>query len=328
MLLSRGIKMQKLPVSKISFFSNRSLISMKQPFFQPNSQSHFLKSNTLLQSSMNPLKKFQYFRAQFVTSKFSHRRSDTWKQYNKHYGRSNWNRLKGPALFTAAFCIGTTLSMPYLMSYTPLAVFKRSPQLLVYSIIAINGGVFLMWKSVNFLKFLTRYGLLVKDNVYSNWSLLGSAFSHQSFMHLLVNMFVLQSFGTSLCMMLGPTGFLTMYLNSAVISSFLSIVIPTLTRTSLAVGSLGASGAIFSVVGAFSYLIPKAPIALFFIPIPGGAWFAFLGTVAYNVAGLMFRWGAHDYAAHLGGSFAGVMYGWYYSKKMRERRARVRSYGF
>lgn len=173
-----------------------------------------------------------------------------------------------------------------------------------------------------FLQALSRYGLLVKDNVYSNWSLLGSAFSHQSFVHLAVNMFVLQSFGSSLCAIAGAPTFLIMYLNSAVISSLVSIIVPTLTRASLAVGSLGASGAIFSVVGAFSYLIPKAPIAFFFIPIPGGAWFAFLASVAYNVTGLFFRWGAYDYAAHLGGSMAGVAYGWWLSKKVKERRRR------
>lgn len=318
-----------------------------------SSQCH--KSNILmLQTSTNPsTTKYKYssyfynfnkglngsvWSARWLSSKrsiphsrqFSMRKSNTWKNYNRYYGNSNWDRLKGPALFTAAFCLGTTITMPYLMDYTPLGIFKRRPQMLVYSIIAINGVGFLMWKSPQFLKFLTRYGLLVKDNVYSNWSLLGAAFSHQSFMHLLVNMFVLQSFGSSLCMMLGASNFLMMYLNSAVISSFISIVIPTITRTSLAVGSLGASGAIFSVLGTFSYLIPKAPIALFFFPIPGGAWLAFLGSVAYNVAGLFFRWGAHDYAAHLGGSIAGVAYGWYFSKKMRERRSRMSrvSYGF
>lgn len=323
------MKLLGLAIAKQNIYSQvtRSLRQFQSP-------KHFHSNVEILQSSLNPFKgtkwnpqsKLQSYRMFF---KRSFNRSSTWKNYNRYYGNSNWNRLKSPALFTAAFCVGTTLTVPYLFEYTPLGILKKRPQWLVFSIIAVNGVGFLMWKSPQFIKYLTRYGLLVKDNVYSNWSLLGAAFSHQSFTHIFVNMFVLQSFGSTLCGMLGASNFLIMYLNSAVIASFISLVIPTLTRTSLAVGSLGASGAIFSVVGTFSYLIPKAPIALFFIPIPGGAWLAFLGSVAYNVAGLFFRWGSHDYAAHLGGSVAGIAYGWYYTKKIRERRRANRiSYGF
>lgn len=340
--------------------NNTALNSIKQDIFRQISKRsaqleqskplnfQFYKSNIeILQSSTNPFRRYKYFAYRFqslsgsgsfnkrnlelpLVYKRLFRRSNTWKNYNKYYGNSNWDRLKGPAIFTAAFCVGTTLTVPYLVDYSPLAIFKRNPRILILSLIALNGAGFLMWKSPRLLPYLTKYGLLVKDNVYSNWSLLGAAFSHQSFMHLLINMFVLQSFGSNLLAILGASNFLIMYLNSAVISSFISLVIPTITRTSLAVGSLGASGAIFGVIGTLSYLIPKAPVAFFFIPIPGGAWFLFMGTIAYNVAGLFFRWGAHDYAAHLGGSLAGVVYGWYYTKKIQERRSRVNrfSYGF
>lgn len=248
-------------------------------------------------------------------------RSQTWSNYNRHYKNDPWNRLKKlrlQALFTAAFCVGSTVLITGLFQYTPLKALNRSPNLLIYSIIALNGAVFIMWKAPQFSRFLTRYGLIVKDNVYSNWSLLGSAFSHQSVGHIMVNMFVLHSFGTSLCAMIGVSNFLIMYLNSAVVSSFVSMLIPTLMRQSMSVASLGASGAIFSVFGTFSYLIPKAPIALFFIPIPGGAWIVFLGSIAYNVAGSFLRWGTHDYAAHLGGCAAGVAYGWWYKRKIND----------
>lgn len=173
-------------------------------------------------------------------------------------------------------------------------------------------------------RYLSRYGLLVKDN-FSGLAMVGSAFSHQSLSHILINMFVLQSFGSTLISVIGAENFTSLYLNSAVISSFVSILIPVLTRSSLLTASLGASGAIFSVFGAFSYLFPKAPLAFFFIPVPGGAWFLFLATIAYNAAGSVLRWGVHDYAAHLGGSAAGIAYGWYYNKKRKEavRRRRI-----
>lgn len=324
------------------FFSNSHLASLSSAKLISKSSSatstRFLNSNVvLLKSSFLPniSHLFKSQTTSFVSrsssgsklgSKVFSRslRSSTWSNYNKYYGRSNWNKLKGPALFTAAFCIGTTIVTPYLFDYTPLAYFKRNPYALVYGIIALNGAVFLMWRAPQFSRLLTRYGLLMKDNIYSNWSLLGCAFSHQNFAHILVNMFVLSSFGTTLAALVGPANFVIMYLNAAVFSSFVSLLLPTLLRSSLGVASLGASGAVFSVVGSFAYLIPKAPIAFFFIPIPGGAWLAFLGTVGWNLAGCFLRWGRYDYAAHLGGSFIGVAYGWWFTKKRRDAMQRRR----
>lgn len=335
---------KQFSLSKTSFFSNSNLMSLT---FGKTARSlttnhgniirnsKYLSSNTeILRSSFgpNPFRGFKFHsiqKAKIGQQTRNFRNSDTWSRYNRYYGRSHWNKLKKPALFTGLFCIATTLLTPYIINYTPLAYFKRAPNFLVYSIIAINGAVFLMWRVPNFSRFLTRYGLLVKDNTYSNWSMIGSAFSHQNLGHLLVNMFVLHSFGTSLCALVGVTNFTIMYLNSAVISSFVSILVPTLMRSSLSIASLGASGAIFSVFGAFSYLFPKAPLAFFFIPVPGGAWILFLGSIAYNIAGSVLRWGRYDYAAHLGGSIAGIAYGWWYGKKRREAmNKRRRSYAF
>lgn len=303
-----------LGLTKTHFFNNGHILSLARPSLAKNisSKTNFLKSNVpILKSSIIPSLK---------PTTFIRNSSNTWRNYNKHYGRSSWDKLKRPFLFTTIFCLTTTFTLPYLFDLPPFNYIKKNPRTLVYGLIALNGAIFLMWRSPQFSKILTRYGLLMKDNIYSTWSLLGCAFSHQEFSHILVNMFVLSSFGTTLCAMVGPANFLIMYLNSAVFSSFISILIPTLMRSSLAVASLGASGAVFAVIGAFSYLIPKAPIAFFFIPIPGGAWFAFLGTVGWNIAGAIFKWGRFDYAAHLGGSIIGVAYGWFYTQKIREAR--------
>ncbi|RLV90237.1 Rhomboid protein 1 mitochondrial [Spathaspora sp. JA1] len=168
-------------------------------------------------------------------------------------------------------------------------------------------------------RYTMQYGIMFKDNLQSVWTMLGSAFSHQSFYHLLFNMFALQSFGSTLCTVLGATNFTILYLNSAVISSFAALAIPTLMRSSLSFATLGASGAVFSVFAAFSYLIPKAPIAIFFFPIPGGAWMLFLGTLAWNAAGTVLKWGVYDYAGHIGGSLVGLAYAYWYTIKRKEQ---------
>lgn len=254
----------------------------------------------------------------------TNRLSSTWARYNRHYGRNkiDWSRLKKPALFTVAFCATTTITSPYLFKLPPFTLFQSNPKLLVFAIIGLNVAGFLAWKSPVCSRYMTKYCLLIKDNVRSQWSLLGSAFSHKDPFHLMFNMLMLFSFGTSFATAIGAANFLTLYLNAAVFSSFFSLAVPTMMRTLLAVASLGASGALFGVLGAFSYLLPKASVSLFFIPFPGGAWPLFLFSVGLNAAGIILKWGRYDYTAHLGGSLAGIYYGWYLSKIRRERSTR------
>ena len=326
-------------VGKVSFFNNANLVSLSlgnmksslKPSLMSLAPVNSMRSNIqILQSSMNPLLRVtsisvSHTKRTMVSSSRRLARNDTWTRYNRYYKNTRWNKLKGPAIFTALFCIGTTIATPYLFDYTPLAYFKRHPSNFVYALIALNGGVFLMWRVPALSRFVHKYAIVVKDRLQTNWAMLGSSFSHQSFMHLFVNMFVLQSFGTSLAVTVGVANFTVLYLNAAVLSSFVSIAIPTLMRSSLASASLGASGAIFAVMGAFSYLFPHAPIGFFFIPIPGGAWTLFLGLTGWNIAGTILRWGTYDYAAHLGGSIVGIFYGWWFNKKRQEAFERRRS---
>lgn len=274
----------------------------------------------------NPLKSSVAPKPSTLFSQIRNYRSLTWKRYNRHYklNNINWQLLAKPALFTAGFCVTTAVVLPPLFKYPPFSTIFLNSKIVLYGIIAANVAGFLAWRLPATSRFMSRYGLLLKDNVRSNWSLLGSAFSHQDGLHLLFNMFMLHSFGSTIAAFFGPAYFLSMYLNSAVFSSFISLAIPTIMRSSLATASLGASGAVFSVFGTFCYLFPKASIGFFFIPIPGGAWFAFLGTAAFNVAGMFMKWGRYDYAAHLGGCVAGIFYGWWYKTRAKEQSRRFR----
>lgn len=280
--------------------------------------------NSFKIGAKSDLKNFLVFPFSSLKGIRNSRTYSTWSNYNKHYGRNkiDWERLKKPALFTATFCVATTFASPYLFKIPPFSAFQSRPQLLVFGIIGLNVAGFLAWRSPALSRYMTRYGLLIKDNVRSQWSLLGSAFSHKDPFHLLFNMLMLFSFGTSFSAAIGASNFLTLYLNAAVFSSFFSLAVPTMMRTSLAIASLGASGALFGLFGAFSYLIPNASVSLFFIPFPGGSWSLFLFSVGLNVAGLFMKWGRYDYTAHLGGSLAGIYYGWYYAKLRRERLVR------
>lgn len=245
---------------------------------------------------------------------------------------SNGNSIGKLSVVGLSVMGGIFLLSPYLFQYVPpFTYFRQNPSHLVYGLLGINTVVFGLWQLPKYWRFLQRYMLLEKDHIYSKWSLIGSAFSHQEVWHLGMNMLALWSFGTSLASILGASNFFSLYMNSALAGSLFSLWYPRIARLALRGPSLGASGALFGVFGCFSYLFPHAKILLFVFPIPGGAWVAFLAATAWNAAGCLLRWGSFDYAAHLGGSVIGILYGWYISevaKKQREKRLKELSSWF
>lgn len=236
-------------------------------------------------------------------------------------GQKNNNTIGRMTIFGLAVMTGVFILSPYLFQYVPpFTYFKRNPSHLVYGLLGLNVAVFGLWQLPKYWRVLQKYMMLEKDHIYSKWSLIGSSFSHQEFWHLGMNMLALWSFGTSLASILGASNFFSLYMNSAMAGSLFSLWYPRIARLGMIGPSLGASGALFGVFGCFSYLFPSAKILLLVFPIPGGAWVAFLAATAWNAAGCVLRWGSFDYAAHLGGSLIGVLYGWYISKVARKQR--------
>ncbi|MCJ8739790.1 hypothetical protein PDJAM_G00051140 [Pangasius djambal] len=97
---------------------------------------------------------------------------------------------------------------------------------------------------------------------------------------------------------------------SSVISSFASYVCKTLTGR---LGpSLGASGAIMTVLAAVCTKIPEAKLAIVFLPMyTFTAGNALKAIVALDTAGLIMGWRFFDHAAHLGGALFGIWYIFY-----------------
>jgi rhomboid-like protein len=229
-------------------------------------------------------------------------------------------------LFAGSVVAFNHLVLPWAFQMPGISTLRRHPDYVVWGLMAINGAGFLAWKSGRFAsRFMYRYGLLHKDRQFNVWQMLGSAFSHQELWHVGLNMFVLYQFGMPVARWMGSDQFLAAYMDGAVLSSLGSIMFPLLARTFVNVPSLGASGAVFGIFGIFSYLVPHAKLALFFIPLPIGAWGVFLGTLAYNAAGIFWRFGGSDYAGHVAGSLVGIVWGWLVSERIRRQRERARA---
>jgi membrane associated rhomboid family serine protease len=100
------------------------------------------------------------------------------------------------------------------------------------------------------------------------WQFLSYAFLHGSVVHILGNMFFLYLFGNNINDKLGHVGYVLFYMTGAVFSG----AGHALLNLSSATPTLGASGAVAAVTGAYLVLFPQTLITVFY-------WFFFIGTV-------------------------------------------------
>jgi membrane associated rhomboid family serine protease len=160
--------------------------------------------------------------------------------------------------------------------------------------------------------------------------ILTSMFLHASWLHLIGNMWVLWIFGDNIEDYLGHFKYLVFYILSGIAASVLHIAL----NSRSTIPSVGASGAIAGVMGAYFVLYPRAkvltlvPLIVFFtfwwLPawIVLGYWILvqFLSGAATAIAYSNQTAGGIAFWAHVGGFAAGILM----IKLMPERAHRVR----
>lgn len=145
------------------------------------------------------------------------------------------------------------------------------------------------------------------------WTFLTSMFMHGGYLHLFVNMFSLMFIGSLVERILGAKRYLWFYLISGFFAGFLYTLIAYFSNASFP--AVGASGALFGLVGLLVLLTPNLSVYLMFIPIPikmkyAGPGILFLLWLISSVANV-----GIGNTAHLGGLIAGLAYGFYLKKK-------------
>ncbi len=156
---------------------------------------------------------------------------------------------------------------------------------------------------------------LVSRQVFQKpWTLLSAIFAHGSVSHLLSNIFALAFFGLLLEGIFGWRKFLSVFFISGIIAGIASAFFYT--------ASLGASGAVFGIIGALAALRPRMAVIALGVPmamiIAAAAW------ALLDLAG-MFYPGNIANAAHLAGLAAGIAFGIYFRKRYPEpKKAKTR----
>lgn len=200
-----------------------------------------------------------------------------------------------------------------------------------YSLLALNVLVFLFEVSLppgQRNQLIYQFGML--PNVITSYlggqiaapltaaflPIVTSMFLHASWMHLIFNMLALYIFGDNIEDYLGHFWYLLFYLVSGVAAALLHIVM----NPSSSVPSVGASGAIAGVMGAYFVLYPSARVLtlvpfffIFFVWLPAwvvlGFWFLgqFLSGAATAIAyASQTSGGGIAFWAHVGGFVAGI----------------------
>jgi membrane associated rhomboid family serine protease len=140
-----------------------------------------------------------------------------------------------------------------------------------------------------------------------------SMFLHGGWAHILGNMLFLWIFGDNVEDYFGHIGYLFFYFLCGIAAAFLHIAF----NLHSAVPTLGASGAISGVMGAYAVLYPRARILtlvlIFFLPIPAivilGYWFLLQFLEGIGSLGVMASGGV-AWWAHVGGFIFGMLLTW------------------
>jgi membrane associated rhomboid family serine protease len=145
---------------------------------------------------------------------------------------------------------------------------------------------------------------------------------HAGFGHIAMNMFVLWMFGSQLALAWGPRKFLRFYLLCGIGAGFVIATWPylimNLSPGALLIPTLGASGAIYGVLLAYSLTWPDRVIALIFPPVTFRAIWLIPGLFILT---WIFGGGNISHIGHLGG----VLVGWLYLRRKGEAGARTLS---
>lgn len=161
---------------------------------------------------------------------------------------------------------------------------------------------------------LMRYGALEPLHVWAGeyWRLLTSMFMHQGFMHIGMNMYVLVGWGAALERALGARRFALLYMLAGLGGGCVSVASGLVFAPH---SSVGASGALFGIIGAVLALRRRqmpdlrtffANPAIRSLLIQIGLWTA-IGSFALHL----------DNAAHLGGFVTGFAVAWILTSRAR-----------
>ena len=160
----------------------------------------------------------------------------------------------------------------------------------------------------------TEFFVLDSSSWFQVWRFVTAIFLHGDTFHLLYNLFALLLFGSILERLIGEKKFLLVFFATGILANLISV--------SFYPSSLGASGAIFGVIGALIFIRPSLPVWVFGLPMP-----IFIAGILWAVGDVMGAFGFGQSGigniAHLSGMFFGLLFGVLFRKKNKGTAGKV-----
>lgn len=166
--------------------------------------------------------------------------------------------------------------------------------------------------------FFSNFAMVSSEAFTKPWMFVTHIFLHDGYLHLIYNLAALLLFGTILERVIGSRNFLLMFFISGIVAAFATIFFYSV--------AVGASGAIFGVMGCLAVLRPRMVIWIYMIPmymiVAVGIW------AAVDMLGILYPYPGDRiaHAAHLFGMAYGVIYGLWLRSKYKESRQKEVKY--
>jgi membrane associated rhomboid family serine protease len=158
------------------------------------------------------------------------------------------------------------------------------------------------------------------------WTFITSMFMHGGLFHIFANMFSLLFIGSLVEKILGAKRYLYFYLISGLLAGLFFVFSSLIFTADFNTFAVGASGALFGLVGLLMLLTPNLPVFIMFIPIPIKMKYAAPGILIVlwliSIAGDV----PIGNTAHLGGLVTGLIYGLYLKNKFKRKTKYINKY--
>jgi len=179
-----------------------------------------------------------------------------------------------------------------------------------YQIIGVLVVVFLLQL---FVPGFTEAMLLSPGSIVAGgqlWGLLTNMFLHGGPVHLMFNCMALFFFGGLVENIVGRKQFIKIFLASGLFASAFYVVTSILILQDYT-PALGASGAIFGIIGTATMLRPNTPVIMLFFPVPTKLWIMSVFFIIISLAWFGTGGGTGIAEnAHLGGMLMGFFFGY------------------
>ena len=181
--------------------------------------------------------------------------------------------------------------------------------------------------SGNLMAFLYTYGAIPAEIVQGEdlYTLFTNMFLHGGWMHLIGNMIYLWVFADNIEAIVGNTRFVLFYIAGGIFASLAHVAF----NMDSQITSIGASGALSAVLGAYLVMFPKSKITVIFIynlrPIKVAAiYFLGIWIIQQLISGFASlgpdtaQTGGTAWFAHIGGFVFGLLYGLFFKRYVKK----------